>query len=563
MKSSLISSGLRQARLPYAIVLAALAIALALASQPAQTAGAQTRATLTPSNITATGVTLRITDHTGIWYYKQTAPHAGSCALGGVLADPTEDVTGLTAGTVYTFKAYSSATCPGNKELTDNSTDADFTTVGVSVRNLDASDGSGDGHFHIGNASGYVERWATRFRPGFHRGGYNLQSVTANFKSKQGSPGAIEVTIRGDSNGKPDDSDVRATLSGSNPNAEGTYIYTCDSSNSNNDCYLTPGAYYHLVVEQATNNVAVNNYYRWRAVENNHETNTPGGSGWTIADGPHQWRSNDTDWKNTTTPNHSGRFRVSATKFPALTASSVTAASATLTLSGDGIPSTWYYKQIAPSGVNPCRTVTSGTTVDLTLTSQKSYTFKAYSDSVCNTELTNDATDADFTTFALVASDITATSATLTLAGYTGAWRYKQTAPRAGACSSAVSGTTANLTNLTAGTPYTFKAYSDSGCATEITATATDAEFNTVGVSVNNLAVNDGDGSFSRIGRRSNGDVENGRPDSPREPIRADIRCKALPAVSTIGKATRTSAFSQRYTTTTATANPPPPSKPS
>ena len=62
----------------------------------------------------------------------------------------------------------------------------------------------------------------------------------------------------------------------------------------------------------------------------------------------------------------------------------------------------------------------------------------------------------------------------LTIANYTGSWYYKRTEPTEGshpygACSEdAVTGTSVNLTGLTAGTSYTFKLYSDSSCKTEI-----------------------------------------------------------------------------------------------
>ena len=71
----------------------------------------------------------------------------------------------------------------------------------------------------------------------------------------------------------------------------------------------------------------------------------------------------------------------------------------------------------------------------------------------------------------MVVSSITSTTATLTLGGHTGDWYYKYTTPSGGACSpSAVTGTTASLTNLSGNTSYTYKAYSDSGCTTELAA---------------------------------------------------------------------------------------------
>ena len=84
------------------------------------------------------------------------------------------------------------------------------------------------------------------------------------------------------------------------------------------------------------------------------------------------------------------------------------------------------------------------------------------------------ATAAAFTTPpSLVANPVTRFTATLTLAGHTGNWYVKQTAPTAEICpNAATTGATKNLNGLTANTSYTYKAYSDSGCTTEI-ATAT------------------------------------------------------------------------------------------
>ena len=65
----------------------------------------------------------------------------------------------------------------------------------------------------------------------------------------------------------------------------------------------------------------------------------------------------------------------------------------------------------------------------------------------------------------LTASSVTTTTATLTLLGHTGNWYLKKIAPTAGTCSSAITGTTHNLTTLTAGTWHTYKAYSDSNCS--------------------------------------------------------------------------------------------------
>ena len=63
---------------------------------------------------------------------------------------------------------------------------------------------------------------------------------------------------------------------------------------------------------------------------------------------------------------------------------------------------------------------------------------------------------------------------------HTAAWRYKYTSlTPAGTCSPEIPAgtTTASLTALAGNTRYTFKAYSHSGCSTEITSDSTDADF--------------------------------------------------------------------------------------
>ena len=74
----------------------------------------------------------------------------------------------------------------------------------------------------------------------------------------------------------------------------------------------------------------------------------------------------------------------------------------------------------------------------------------------------------------LTATNRTKTGATLTLANHYAGWWYKRTGPTAGTCTSRTSAqTTATLTGLTAGTSYTYKAYSKTGCnAADVIATA-------------------------------------------------------------------------------------------
>ncbi len=92
----------------------------------------------------------------------------------------------------------------------------------------------------------------------------------------------------------------------------------------------------------------------------------------------------------------------------------------------------------------------------------------------------------------LTASNVSATTATLTLANYTGSWWLKPTSPSNAACESMGTARMKNLSTLTEGTSYTYKAYSDSACTNEIVS----ASFTTDTIpSVSNLgATTDGFG---------------------------------------------------------------------
>ena len=179
-----------------------------------------------------------------------------------------------------------------------------------------------------------------------------------------------------------------------------------------------------------------------------------------------------------------------------LTANSVTHNSATLTISGH--IADWWYRKTSPTPAGTCTKVDAGTSAASlsSLTANAAHTFKAYSASTCANaaELASETftTSAAPATPMLGASAITQTKATLTISNHTGAWYYRQTVPATGTrpCTSrSASQTTASLTNLSGGTAYTFKAYSDSNCtsANELTSTTTDADFTTLDLAATSI----------------------------------------------------------------------------
>ena len=104
----------------------------------------------------------------------------------------------------------------------------------------------------------------------------------------------------------------------------------------------------------------------------------------------------------------------------------------------------------------------------------------------------------------LTASNVAATTVTLSIANHHEAWYYKHTNTGA-TCDGPVSGASKNLTGLTAGTDYTYSAYSDSGCSTLL---ATASEFTTLTIV-----------SVSTLGGADSGVVNVGNSGSPTQRV--------------------------------------------
>ncbi len=410
--------------------------------------------TLTASNVSDDSATLTIAHHTGAWYYRSTT--AGQTTCTAVAANTSAvNLTGLTGGTAYTYSAYSDSTC---STLLVTAT---FTTFSA-VSNLDeTSDAIG---IKI-NGSSFA---ATAFTTGDNSGGYMLRSVTAEILRLTSDAGDLTVAIHAVSGSQPADT-ATYTLSPSNPTGPGEHTFACSGA-----CPLSRNTSYFLVL--SGNAVRASNGYDWDTTVSLSQTNTPTTFGWSIADSSY-W-DDGRGWTEQTGAFHFvGKFSVAATLNPSLTSSSITATGATLTIGGH--TGQWWYKATSGPHTTCQGPVAAGTsTKALTgLTAGTNYTYSAYGDSACTTGNLL-ATAAAFTTLAtLTSSNVAATTATLTIAGHTGAWYYKHTNTGA-TCDGPVAANTASkdLTGLTAGTAYTYSAYSNSGCTTLL---ATASQFTT------------------------------------------------------------------------------------
>ena len=496
---------------------------------------------LTASSISETAATLTLTNHSGNWYYKETAPTSGSCSAAQTSA--SVNLTNLTAGTSYTYSAYSDSAC--STELASET----FNTL-MSL-NLTATPAQGKVDLSWTQISGAV--------------GYDLYYCEGASCTVPTS-GATNPPYLGWQAGETTTTYEHTGLSASTTYRYQVTHYVGGTVRSNVAEAMTPDtpALTASNISETAATLTLTNhsgdwYYKETAPTSGscsaaqtstsvNLTNLTAGTSYTYSAYSDNTCSTElaSEMFTTLTP-------------AALTASSISETAATLTLTNHS--GNWYYKETAPTS-GSCSAAQTSASVNLTnLTAGTSYTYSAYLDSACSTELasetfntlmslnltatpaqgkvdlswtqisgavgydlyycegasctvpTSGATNPPYlgwqagettttyehtdlsasTTYryqvthyvggtvrsnvaeaatpnasALAASNISATAATLTLTNHSGNWYYKETAPSSGSCSAAQTGTSVNLTNLTAGTSYTYSAYSDNTCSTEL-----------------------------------------------------------------------------------------------
>ena len=313
-------------------------------------------ASLDATDISASAATLTVSEYGGVWWYKRTSP-SGSSACHRVEVGPAARLSGLTASTSYTYKAYDKSGCATADEIADET----FSTTTASAPSL--------------AASGITATTAT-LTVSNHTAAWHYQADTGP-DTACGGPVAANTATK--------------ALAG-----------------------LTAGT-----------------AYTYRAYSDS---------------------------------GCSAQLAAAAFTTPKLTAVNITNTTTTLTLVGG--PDSWHYKHTTPTGGACSSAVTNGSATVTGLAAGASYTFAAYSDSACASLLT---TAAAFSADAVAAADVGAASATLSLAGHSGSWYAKRTAPTPGTCSGAIAaGGTHAATGLSPSTAYTFTAYSDSGCSTAV-----------------------------------------------------------------------------------------------
>ena len=253
---------------------------------------------LAASSVTQTSATLTLTGHSGKWWYQGS--ESGAACMEVASGASSFDLANLTPSTSYTYLAYRSADCASGNEMASET----FKTLAqqVSVSNLDETLESY--WLGVGNPGTVDTRRAGGFTTGDHSGGYTLESVTAKFAAKSGTPAALTASIYSQSGSGPGSSLV--TLTGSDPDTAGDHTYTC----SGNGCDLSANTTYYVVFASPGTQGA--SYYNWRATASGNQTNTPSGAGWSIDDKV-QTKTGAGQWTTVQGSQYNGVFKVTAT----------------------------------------------------------------------------------------------------------------------------------------------------------------------------------------------------------------------------------------------------------
>ena len=418
------------------------------------------------SSITTTGATLTIGNYNSTWYYKHTTPSTGTCS--SAVSGLTTTVGGLTANTSYVFKAYSDSTCS-----TELATATTFPTLPPKPATPTATAGAGSGKLTIASSvtgDANLVRWEYKKK--------TTGNFDANWTQVTGTSRTLSHTVSNltdSTNYQFKVQAVNASGSGAESDAS-TAVAPVDET-------LTASS-----VEATTATLTIANYsgnwYYKHTVPSSGTCSTTAVSTSTVDLADLSGNTSYTfkaysDSSCSTELAAASAFLTKPGKPTGVSAAKdVGSGKLTLaaTVTGDGDITGWEYLQ--KEGTNDFGTTwteISSTSKTLShtissLTDGTNYQFQVRAVNATGDGLTSDASDAVAPAApTLASSSVEATTATLTIGKWTGDWYYKYTAPTGGTCSSsAVTGLTEDLDSLASNTSYTFKAYSDSSCSTEL-----------------------------------------------------------------------------------------------
>ena len=429
--------------------------------------------TLTASAITATGATLTLANWNGSWWLKRTAPADTTCKSKGTTY--TEDLSSLSSNSSYTYKAYSNSGC--TTELAART----FLTKPGKPAKPTATAGAGSGKLTLTasvSGSGTLTKWQ-----------YKQKKGTGDFDNDWTDIQSTSISLSHTITGLTDGTDYQYKVRAANATGDGA---ESDASTAAQplDETLTASS-----VEATTATLTLGNYTGDWWLKRTTPADTTCKSKSTTATEDLTTLSSNTSYTYKAYSNNACTTELATRTFltkpgkPAKPTATAGSGSGKLTITssvtGSGALTKWQYKQKeGTSGFDADWTDVSSTSTSLShtitgLTDGTDYQYK-----VRAVNATGEGAESDASTAAqpadetLTVSSITATGATLTIGNYTGSWYYKYTAPTGGTCSSsAVTQTSATVSDLDSNTAYTFKAYSDSTCATEL---ATAAAFPTL-----------------------------------------------------------------------------------
>ena len=399
-------------------------------------------------------------------------PESGSCSESAVTGTSI-NLTGLNGNTNHVYKAYSSSGCASDAELATAPT---FLTKPGKPTKPTAEAGSGSGKLTVTasvTGSGTLSKWQ-----------YKQKEGTGNFDTDWTDVSSTTTSLSHVLTGLTDGTDYQYKVRARNASGFGAESDPSAAARPLDET-LTASSVEATTATLTLGNYTGNWYYQYTSpsdgtCSSNAVTTSAADLANLSSNTSYTYKAySDSDCSSNKELAAASAFLTKPGKPTKPTATAGTG-SGQLTLAasvtGSGTLAKWQYKQ--KEGTDDFDD--DWTDIDSTQTSL-SHTLSGLTDStdyqykVRARNATGEGAESDASTAArpldetLSASSVETTTATLTLGNYTGDWYYKYTAPAGGTCAaSAVTASTKDLTELAGNTTYTFKAYSDSGCATEL-----------------------------------------------------------------------------------------------
>ena len=233
---------------------------------------------LAVGSVTGSTAVITLSNHDGDWHYQADAAPDDSCSA--AQSGRTVNLTGLTSGTTYTYKAYQDASCANLMATAEPFTAGDT----VTVDNLEKASGLYAyqvGRVHEPHMKAMV-RHSTHFTTGGNENGYTLDQVTVSLGASDGSPTGLTAKIYSGvvSDGKNLPNAMVKSLGKKTPTSNGEVTWSC----SGTGCGLSANTTYHLVLEGEAPSSG-DHHYTWVTAQSYAQVNTPEDAGWLISNG--------------------------------------------------------------------------------------------------------------------------------------------------------------------------------------------------------------------------------------------------------------------------------------